>query len=146
MADRESPLPQPPLVVIHVPPVQPVVSSVPPALLAVPPAQPGPLPQLNCLYFTPEFAGKPDENAEAHLLRINYWIDTQAFQEGVKVHSFCLILVGEPRLWYESHRTIAVNWECLWAQFSQQYSRIGNTREKLFHLWRSFFLMKIQDF
>ena len=32
----------------------------------------------------------------------NDWMDTQAFQGGVKVKRFCLKLVGEVRLWYES--------------------------------------------
>ena len=42
------------------------------------------------------------EDAGAHLLRTNDWMDTHAFPEGVKVQCFCLTLVGEPRLWYES--------------------------------------------
>ena len=33
---------------------------------------------------------------------------------------------------------IAVDWNGLQAQFRQQYSRIGNTREQLFHAWRTF--------
>ena len=65
-------------------------------------------------------------------------MDTHAFQEGVKVQGFCLTLVGEARLWYESLRPRAVDWNGLQAQFRQQYSRIGNTREQLFHVWRSF--------
>ena len=65
----------------------------------------------------PEFAGKPDEDAEAHLLRMNDWMDTHAFQEGVKVQRFCLTLVGDGRLCYESLRPIAVDWNGLQAQF-----------------------------
>ena len=63
-----------------------------------------------------------------------------AFPESVKVQRFCLTLVGEARLWYESLRTItiAVDWNGLQDQFRQQYSKIGNTREQLFHAWRSF--------
>ena len=49
----------------------------------------------------------------------------------------CLIL-GEARLWYESLRPINVDWQGLQNQFRQQYSKIGNTREQLFHAWRSF--------
>ena len=51
---------------------------------------------------------------------------------------FCLTLVGEARLWYESVRPTAVDWNHLQAQFRQQYSRIGNTREQLFHVLRLF--------
>ena len=65
-------------------------------------------------------------------------MDIHAFQEGVRVQHFCLRLVGEARLWYESLRPIAVDWDGLQAQLRPQYSRIGNTREKLFHAWRSF--------
>ena len=63
---------------------------------------------------------------------------THAFQEGVKVQRFCLILAGEGRLWYESLIPVTVDWDGLQAQFRQQYSRIGNTIEQLFHAWQSF--------
>ena len=57
--------------------------------------QPAPVPQLNWSHFKPEFAGKPDKDAEAHFLRMNDWMDTHALPEGVKVKSFYLTLVGE---------------------------------------------------
>ena len=81
MVDGETSAPQPPPVV---PPVQPVVLPAAPVQPVVSPAQPGPLPELNWSYLKPEFAGKPDEDADAHLLRTNDWMDTHAFQEGVK--------------------------------------------------------------
>ena len=96
------------------------------------------MPQLNWPHFKPEFTGKPDEDAEAHLLRTNAWMGIHAFQEGVKVQRFCLTLIGEDRLWHESLRTIALDWNGLQIQFRQQYSKIENTREQLFHIWRSF--------
>ena len=65
------------------------------------------------------------------------WLDTHAFPEGVKVQRFCLTLV-EARLWYESLRPIALEWNGLQTQFRQQYSKRGNIREQLFHVWRSF--------
>ena len=55
------------------------------------------------------------------------------FQEGVKVQCFCLTLIGEVRLWHESLRPINVDWIRLQNQFRQQYSKIDNTREQLFH-------------
>ena len=64
--------------------------------------------------------------------------DTHTFQEGVKVQRFCLTLVGEAKLLHESRRPIPVDWNGLQALFRQQYSRIGNTREQLFHELRSF--------
>ena len=54
------------------------------------------------------------------------------------VQRFCLTLVGEARLWYEALRLINSEWDDLQHVFRQQYSKIGNTREQLFHAWRSF--------
>ena len=96
------------------------------------------MPQLNWSHFKPEFSGKPDEDVEAHFLMTNDWMDTHAFPEGVKVQWFCLALVGESRLWYESLRLINVVWNGLQNQFQQQYPKIGNTREQLFYAWRLF--------
>ena len=62
-------------------------------------------------------------------------MDMHQFQEGVKVQRFCLTSVGEARLWYESLRPINVDWLGLQNQYRQQYSKIGNTREQLFHVW-----------
>ena len=125
-----------------VPPVQPPAHhaqpAAPPAQQVVLPVQPGPMPQLNWSHFKPELAGKPDQDAEAHLLRTNDWMDTNAFPEGVKIQRSCLTLAGEARFWYESLRPIALDWNGLQNQIIQQYSKIGNTRKHLFYVWRSF--------
>ena len=60
------------------------------------------------------------------------------FIDGVKVQRFCLTLLGEARLWHQSLESINVDWQGLQNLFRQQYSKIGNTREQLFHAWRSF--------
>ena len=73
--------PAPPML----PPAPPAQPAVPPVQLDAPPVQPGPMPQLRWSHFKPEFAGKPDEDVEAHLLRTNDWMNTHAFPEGVKV-------------------------------------------------------------
>ena len=65
-------------------------------------------------------------------------MDTHGFQDHIKVQRFCLTLTGEARLWYELLRLINVDWLGLQNTFRQQYSKIGNTREQLFHTWRSF--------
>ena len=57
--------------------------------------------------------------------------------EAVKVQRFCLTLLGEARLWYHSLEPINVDWPKLENLFWQRYSK-GNTREQLFHMWRSF--------
>ena len=67
------------------------------------PQQPGQqIVHLNWSHFEPEFSGKPDEDAEAHLLHINDWVTAHHFVEGVKVQRFCLTLLGEARFWYHS--------------------------------------------
>ena len=60
------------------------------------------------------------------------------FVEGVKVQRFCLTPLGEARLWYHSLEPINVDWQGIKNLFRQQYSKIGNTREQSFHVWRSF--------
>ena len=54
-----------------------------PQALQQPAQQAQHIPQLNSSHFKPEFSGKP-EDAEVHLLRMNDWMDTHQFQEGVK--------------------------------------------------------------
>ena len=92
MADHEEGMPKPNL------------------LPAQPQPQPQPQPQdqqqqvvhLNWSNFKPEFSGKLDEDVEAHLLHSNDWMKAHHFVEGVKVQRFCLRLLGEGRLWYQS--------------------------------------------
>ena len=94
--------------------------------------------QLNWSYFKPEFSGKTEEDAVAHLLKTNDWMDTHNFPEDTKVRRFCLTLTGEARLWYESIRPIEMDWEVLQECFRHQYSKFGSSREQYFHVWRSF--------
>ena len=72
-------------------------------------------------------------NMQKLIFSRNDWMDTHAFQDGVKVQHFCLTLVGKARLQYDSLRPINIDWIRLQNQFRQQYSKIGNTREQLFH-------------
>ena len=48
--------------------------------------------QLNWSHFKPYFPGKPEEDAEAHLLRTNDWMNTHDFPHDQKVRRFCLTL------------------------------------------------------
>ena len=43
---------------------------------------------MNWSHFKPEFSGKPEEDAVAHLLCINDWMNTHYFIEGTKVQRF----------------------------------------------------------
>ena len=90
--------------------------------------------QLNWSYFKPEFAGKTDEDAEAHLLSTNDWMDTHNFPNDQKVRRFCLTLTGKARLWYETIRNVKLDWPMMQEHFKQQYSKVGNTREQYFHI------------
>ena len=113
--------PQPPPVIPPVvPPASQVQLHVPHAQMIIPSAQsiqPVLMAQLNRSHLKPEFTGKPDGDMEAHLLRVNDWMDTPIFPEGVKVQNYCLTLVGEARLWYESLSPIALHWNGLQNQF-----------------------------
>ena len=53
---------------------------------------------LNWSNFKPEFSGKPEEDAEAHLLCSSDWMNPHHFDEDIKVQRFCLTLLGEARL------------------------------------------------
>ena len=63
--------------------------------------------------FKSEFSGKPDGDAEAHLLHTNDWMNALHFIEGVRVQRFCLTPMGEARLWYQSLDPINVDWQGL---------------------------------
>ena len=65
-------------------------------------------------------------------------MDTHDFLDNIKVQRFCLTLIGEARLWYKLFRPINAEWNNLQNVFRQQYSKIDNTREQLFHAWRLF--------
>ena len=95
--------------------------------------------------FKPEFIGKPEEDAEVHLLHTNDWMWTQNFEENVKVQRFCLTLLGEVRLWYETLNLNNIAWIELQNAFRQQYSKLGNTPEQYFHQWRRFYFDENAD-
>ena len=115
-APQNSPPSQFPLV-----PLIPKFPQVPPALEA--PHLPTPLVALlNWSHFKPKYSRKPDEDAEAHLLRTNDWKDTHGFQDHIKVQRFHFTLTGEARLWYKLLRPINIDWVGLQNIFRQQYS------------------------
>ena len=90
---------------------------------------------LNWSHFKPNFSGKPEEDAEVHLLRTSDWITTHDFPDDQKVRRFCLTRSGEARLWYETLNVQQqqLGWAGLQKCFRQQYSKFGNTREQYFH-------------
>ena len=85
------------------PPLNPCVPNAPQAL-EIPC-----VPQLNWSHFKPKYSGKPYEDAEARILRMNDLMDTHKFPDQVEVQRFCLTLVGEARFWYVSLRLINVD-------------------------------------
>ena len=61
------------------------------------------------------------------------------FNDDVKVQRFCLTLLGEERLWFQSFKPLGnTTWPQLQNLYRQRYSKLGNTCEQLFHAWRSF--------
>ena len=100
-----------------------------------------PTPQIfyqNWIGKKPEFSGKPEEDAESHLLSTRDWMEVHNIPEGEKVRHFQVTLIGEARLWYESLALLDNDWSTLQNKFRWQYSKIGNTQEQLFHAWRTF--------
>ena len=72
-------------------------------------------------------------------------MEAHNFPEGEKVRHFCLILIGEARLWYEWLAPLYDDWPALQNKFRWQYLKIGNTPEQLFHAWRTFKFDEITD-
>ena len=100
-----------------------------------------PAPQIvyqNWIGKKPEFSGKPEEDAESHLLSTRDWMEAYNFPNEVKVRCFCMTLTGEARLWYESLAPLDDDWPTLQNKFRWQYLKIGNTPKQLFHAWRTF--------
>ena len=121
-------------------PAQPVLQLAPAGVV--------PVPQIiyqNWIGKKPEFSGKPEEDAESHLLSMRDWMEANNFPEGEKVRHFRVTLTGEARLWYESLTLIDNDWPTLQNKFRWQYSKIGNTPEQLFHAWRTFKFDKNMD-
>ena len=105
-------------------PVDPNSPAQPPQQLAL--AQPVstglvvPAPQVvyqNWVGKKPEFSGKPEEDAESHLLSTRDWMEDHNFPEEVKVGRFCLTLRGEARLRYKSLAPLANDWPALQNKF-----------------------------
>ena len=117
------------------PPPQPVPIQPAPAGIVVP--APNIIYQ-NWIGKKPEFSGKPEEDAESHLLSTRDWMEAHNFLEGEKVRCFHIMLIGEARLWYELLAPLDDDLLALQNKFRWQYSKIGNTPEQLFHAWKTF--------
>ena len=112
------------------PPPQPAPVQPAPADIVVPTPQ---IIYQNWIGKKPEFSGKPEEDAESHLLSTRDWMEAHNFPEGDKVRHFCLTLIGEARVWYELLAPLDDDWPALQNKFRWQYLKIGNTPEQLFH-------------
>ena len=80
-------------------PAQPIPQLVP---MQLAPAGVVPAPQIfyqNWIGKKLEFSGKPEEDAESHLLSMRDWMEAHNFPEGEKVRHFRVTLIGEARLW-----------------------------------------------
>ena len=100
-----------------------------------------PAPQIiyqNWIGKKPEFSGKPEEDAESHLLSSRDWMEAHIFPNEVKVRHFHLTFIGEARLLYESLAPLDYNSPALKNKSRWQYSKIGNAPKQLFHAWRTF--------
>ena len=59
-------------------------------------------------------------------------MEAHNFPEGEKVRHFCMMLIGETRLWYELLAQLDNDLPTLQNKFRWQYSKIGNTPKQLF--------------
>ena len=99
-------------------PVQPPQKPAPVQPVPVDPVVPAPqVFYKNWIGKKPEFSGKPEEDAESHLLSTRDWMEAHNFPDEVKVRCFCLILTGEARLWYESLAPLDNDWPALQNKF-----------------------------
>ena len=129
-------------------PVGPIVPAQPAPVQPVPIGLAVPAPQIfyqNWIGKKIEFSGKPEEDAESHLLSTRDWMEAHNFPNKVKVRYFCLTLIGEARLWYKSLGPLDDDWPALQNKFRWQYSKLGNTPKQLFHAWRTFKFDKNAD-
>ena len=120
------------------PPSQPIVPPVEPIAPPIQPIQPAHMPQLNWSHFKPEFAGKPDEDVEAHLCRTDDWMDYTCFPRRCQGQVFLSNISRRGKVMVQIIKACKCRLEQVTNQFWQQYSKIGITREQLFHAWRSF--------
>ena len=125
---------QGPVQIVQNVPVQPLQQPVP--IQLAPAGIVMPAPQIfyqNWIGKKPEFSGKPEEDAESHLLSMRDWMEVHNFPEGEKVRHFCVTLIGEAMLWYKLLALLDNDFPALQNKFRWQYSKIGNTPEQLFH-------------
>ena len=120
-------------------PVQPLQPPVPMQLASAGMIVPAPqIVYQNWIGKKPEFSGMPEEDAESHLLSTRDWMEAHNFPEGEKVRHFCVMLIGEARLWYKPLALLDNDWPTLQNKFRWQHSKIGNTPKQLFPAWRTF--------
>ena len=60
---------------------------------------------INWSNFKPEFSGKPEEDAEAHLLHSNDWMNAHRFIDGVKVKRFLSYIIKRCKVVVSIFRT-----------------------------------------
>ena len=96
------------------PPQQPV--SIQPATAGI--VVPAPkIVYQNWIGKKPKFAGKPEEDAESHLLSTRDWMEAHNFPDEVKDRCFCMTLIGEARLWYKFLAPLDDDWPTLQNKF-----------------------------
>ena len=69
------------------------------------PQAPQQMVHLNWSNFKPEFSGKPDKDAETHVLFTNDWMNAHNFVEGVKVQRLCINIIRRSQIMVPFIRT-----------------------------------------
>ena len=123
------------------PPQQPAPAQPVPAGPVVP------VPQVfyqNWIGKKPEFSGKPEEDAESHLLSTRDWMEAHNFPDEVNVRHFCLTMTGEARLWYESLAPLDNDWPALQKNLDCNIQKYATHPNNYFIPGGHLNLMKIQ--
>ena len=106
---------------------------------------PGPAPPPSRVKISPPiFKGLPGERPEAHLLRINDWMDTYNILPVNKPANFKHTLDHLAREWYDS-LIFPIAWNDLQQRFSRYFSTQGRSIKHLHDKWRNFSFTPGQD-
>ena len=93
---------------------------------------------LNWLNFKPEFLWKPEEDAKAHLLHSNDWMNAHCFEKDIKEQRFASHCWGKQDYGINLKTFGRHYMVTKYTIYLVRHIQIRNTCEKLFHTWRSF--------
>ena len=76
--------------------------------------------------------------------RTNDWMDSHNFPDDQKVRRFCLTLMGEARLWYETIRQVQMDWPAMQEHLGSNTQNLVTQENSISTFGDHFKLMKLQ--